>query len=193
MSAVSNTLAQALNVYKGGFAAIDRVAFVHFIILAIITTPPNYKWQLWLEETFPSHPARVGSATTGKKQDEKASLSIPNTIAKFALDQSLGASFNTLWFIVMINLLRGESFSHIVTIAQTVSCVQSASIVSLLTALSFSGLLPDAHGWLQVLAYCHNLEPCHCAIRPENDGRRISRSNLGNVSQFDTDVISGSP
>ncbi|KIW68438.1 hypothetical protein PV04_04384 [Phialophora macrospora] len=121
MSAVSNSLAQGFNAYREGWSAVDPVAFIHFIVLAIITTPPNYKWQLWLEETFPSKPKRLGSAGAGKKEvdtiveDEKTALSITNTAAKFLLDQTLGAGFNTLWFIVMVNLLRGESFNHIAT------------------------------------------------------------------------------
>ena len=126
MSAVSNTLAQGLNVYHQGSSAFDPVAFVHFIILAIITTPPNYKWQSWLEETFPSNPERAGPKMPEKKnddirnQDEKNPFSITNTIAKFVLDQTCGAGFNTIWFIVMINLLRGQTLSHILTIVQRV-------------------------------------------------------------------------
>ncbi|ETI24460.1 hypothetical protein G647_03829 [Cladophialophora carrionii CBS 160.54] len=124
MSAVSNSLAQGFNAYREGWSAIDPLAFIHFIILAIITTPPNYKWQLWLEETFPSNPKREGPAPAGKKEDDapveddKSALSITNTAAKFLLDQTFGAGFNTLWFIVMINLLRGKSFEHIATTVQ---------------------------------------------------------------------------
>ena len=127
MSAVSNTLAQAFNFYRDGPSAIDVVAFMRFIILALITTPPNYKWQLWLEETFPSNPKRAGPKTASKKADdtlakeETSSLSITNTAAKFFLDQTVGASLNTLWFIVMINLLRGQSLNHIITTVQRVS------------------------------------------------------------------------
>jgi protein Mpv17 len=127
MSALSNTLAQVLNVYREGLSAIDPVAFLHFIILAIITTPPNYKWQLWLEETFPSHPRRAVSQNAEKKQDdkpakeEKPALSVTNTVAKFLLDQSFGAGFNTIWFIVMLNLLKGQSFEFIMTTARNVS------------------------------------------------------------------------
>src|ERR1700761_2810171 len=92
MSAVSNTLAQSFNVYKEGFSAVDPVAFVHFIILAIITTPPNYKWQSWLEETFPTRPERAGKKKDDEKKrvqkEEPALLSITNTVIKFLLDQT---------------------------------------------------------------------------------------------------------
>ena len=59
-----------------------------------------------------------------KKEDETpvrqetTGLSITNTIFKFALDQTLGAGFNTVWFIVMINLLRGHGINHILTTIQ---------------------------------------------------------------------------
>ena len=61
MSALSNALAQSFTVYNEGFSAIDLTTFIHFVILAIITTPPNYKWQSYLEETFPSHPKSAQS------------------------------------------------------------------------------------------------------------------------------------
>ncbi|KAJ9617254.1 hypothetical protein H2200_000975 [Cladophialophora chaetospira] len=124
LSAVSNSLAQGLKAYREGWSSVDPVAFVQFIILAIITTPPNYKWQSWLEETFPTYPERANPQKAGKKEDdtlpkdEKTALSIPNTIAKFVLDQTFGAVFNTVWFIFMINLLRGQSFNHIITLVQ---------------------------------------------------------------------------
>ncbi|OAL22140.1 hypothetical protein AYO20_11240 [Fonsecaea nubica] len=133
MSAVSNTLAQILRAYRGsGGPYIDPVALVHFIIIAVVTTPPNYKWQLALERNFPTNPARsdevVDVARDKKKKSDRApgsagnkdkeSLSVTNTIAKFVLDQTIGASLNTIWFIIMINLLRGESLSYIMATIQ---------------------------------------------------------------------------
>ncbi|KIW92674.1 uncharacterized protein Z519_06521 [Cladophialophora bantiana CBS 173.52] len=126
MSAVSNALAQVLRAYRGGGAYIDPVALVHFIIIAVITTPPNYKWQLALERNFPTNPKRDNKAVDAKEKkdddkraaNEKETLSITNTIAKFVLDQTIGASLNTIWFIIVINLLRGESLNHIMTSIQ---------------------------------------------------------------------------
>ncbi|KIV86529.1 hypothetical protein PV11_02136 [Exophiala sideris] len=123
LSAASNTLAQGFRVYReGDLSAIDPVAFIQFILFAIISTPPNYKWQLWLEETFPSNPKQdVGVA---KKKDDtekdagKETFSIANTIAKFLLDQTIGAVGNTLLFIVVLNLMRGAGWSGIVTAVQ---------------------------------------------------------------------------
>ncbi|KIX99475.1 uncharacterized protein Z520_05051 [Fonsecaea multimorphosa CBS 102226] len=132
MSAVSNTLAQVLRAYRGGGggAFIDPVALVHFIIIAVITTPPNYKWQLALEKNFPTTRTSNDKVVDarGKREDsgggdaqavsKKETLSVTNTVAKFVLDQTIGASLNTIWFIIMINLLRGESLSYIITTIQ---------------------------------------------------------------------------
>ncbi|OAP64616.1 hypothetical protein AYL99_00588 [Fonsecaea erecta] len=127
MSAVSNTLAQVLRAYRGGGPFIDPVALVHFIIIAVVTTPPNYKWQLALERNFPTSTTSSddkGVDARKKKDDDapvaskKETLSVTNTVAKFVLDQTIGASLNTIWFIIMINLLRGESASHILTTIQ---------------------------------------------------------------------------
>ncbi|KIX08959.1 uncharacterized protein Z518_00037 [Rhinocladiella mackenziei CBS 650.93] len=127
ISALSNALAQGLTAYREqALSSIDPVAFFHFIILAVITTPPNYQWQLVLEETFPSNAKKDTQAVKKKdddvavndKDDEKETLSLANTIAKLLLDQSIGASLNTIFFIVMINLLRGATWSQALTAVQ---------------------------------------------------------------------------
>lgn len=124
LSAASNTLAQGFNVYReGNLSAIDPGAFIHFILFAIISTPPNYKWQVFLEESFPSHPKDTSAAK--KKDDDatdggKGTFSIVNTVAKFVLDQTVGAVMNTILFIVVINLLRGAGWSAVVTAVQKV-------------------------------------------------------------------------
>lgn len=46
------------------------------------------------------------------KLDEKENLSITNTIIKFLLDQSIGAIYNTAFFIAVINLLRGATYAQ---------------------------------------------------------------------------------
>lgn len=132
LSAISNTLAQGFNVYRDrAWSSIDPVAFFHFIFLAIITTPPNYKWQMALERNFPSSYKKKDSAAARKKKDDdaptpdekdggKETLSIANTLAKFVLDQTVGATLNTIWFIVMINFLRGATPSQILTTVQRV-------------------------------------------------------------------------
>jgi protein Mpv17 len=137
LAALSNILAQSFSYYEKGSSAIDPLTFFHFVILSIITTPPNFKWQMWLENTFPGKKAPIqkreetvdeklgvnGNGIVGTKKVEEGlgGLSIKNTAIKFCLDQTVGAAGNTLWFIVMINLLRGNGVGFIVETIRRVS------------------------------------------------------------------------
>ncbi|KIW54193.1 hypothetical protein PV05_06570 [Exophiala xenobiotica] len=120
LAAASNTLAQGFTIYRDQtLSAFDPVTLLHFVLYSVISTPPNYKWQLWLEDNFPSNPKKDVAAPEKKSDDakgeEKQTLSVTNTIAKFVLDQSIGAAFNTLLFITMINLFRGAGYDKIMT------------------------------------------------------------------------------
>jgi len=132
LAAASNTLAQGFTIYRDRtqtLSAFDPVTLFHFVLYSVISTPPNYKWQLWLEDNFPSNPKKKDVAAAPEKknddnvkgEEEKQTLSVTNTIAKFVLDQSIGAAFNTLLFITMINLFRGAGYDKIVTAVQRVS------------------------------------------------------------------------
>ncbi|EXJ91632.1 hypothetical protein A1O3_00182 [Capronia epimyces CBS 606.96] len=125
ISALSNTLAQGFTVYRErSLSSIDPVSFLHFIILAVISTPLNYQWQLALENHFPSTFKKDTVALKKKEdgttvQDEsREQLSIPNTLAKFILDQTVGSALNTLYFVAMINVLKGAGWSQVLTALQ---------------------------------------------------------------------------
>ena len=126
LAAASNTLAQGFTIYRDQtLSAFDPATLFHFVLYSAISTPPNYKWQLWLEDNFPSNPKKDAAASEKKngdvKSEEKETLSVTNTIAKFVLDQSIGAAFNTLLSITMINLFRGAGYDKIVAAVQRVS------------------------------------------------------------------------
>lgn len=76
--------------------------------IAVIMTPPNYIYQRFLEDTFPSK-GPSGLAANGKAKGEGKRLSKSNTLAKFCLDQSLGAMVNTAGFIVLAGLAKGKN------------------------------------------------------------------------------------
>lgn len=79
------------------------------MIIAIITTPPNYLYQRWLEDTFPARPAPRRQKQKTDEKPEETQLSMSNTITKFCLDQSIGAAANTVAFIILASLLNGKS------------------------------------------------------------------------------------
>ncbi|KAK3056616.1 hypothetical protein LTR09_002409 [Extremus antarcticus] len=86
-----------------------------------MSCPPNFVWQSWLEENFPGY---TSTGPPPKKTDEKAiksekRLNVTNTAIKFGLDQTIGATVNTLLFIAGIDLLRGRSFDAATADCQT--------------------------------------------------------------------------
>ncbi|RFU78952.1 hypothetical protein TARUN_3256 [Trichoderma arundinaceum] len=106
---------------------VDLSSILRFIVYTVITTPPNYRWQEFLEETFPTtteleeekslkdRPSNDAVTGTGGK------LNIANTAAKFVLDQALGAPVNTLLFICLMGQMNLQSYSHILSSVMSVS------------------------------------------------------------------------
>ena len=59
IACVSNTVAQSLDAYRKDLAFINHFSFItllRFLALDLITAPPNYKWQEFLEYRFPARP-----------------------------------------------------------------------------------------------------------------------------------------
>jgi hypothetical protein len=96
----------------------------------VLTTPPNYRWQEFLEQTFPTttepkeeeqspqdkpSPSPSQNAVTGGK------LNIGNTAAKFFLDQGLGAPVNTLLFICLMGQMNLQGYDGILSSVISVS------------------------------------------------------------------------
>ncbi|RYP69960.1 hypothetical protein DL771_005751 [Monosporascus sp. 5C6A] len=122
LAATSNFLAQALMAYrKETPLVIDWVPMFQFVLFALISTPPNFLWQEYLETTFPAYhssPTReaVASAAAGdEKELEREAregrlveprLNIGNTAAKFALDQTAGAAVNTFLFSAFMHSIQ---------------------------------------------------------------------------------------
>ncbi|CAG9940872.1 unnamed protein product [Clonostachys rosea f. rosea IK726] len=106
LSGVANILAQYIESYKNEVEfKIDWIPFFQFILFALLSTPPNFYWQSFLESTFPAHPP----APHPKKSDEPApppKLSIRNTLIKLALDQSVGSVVNNMLFALYSRAIR---------------------------------------------------------------------------------------
>ncbi|KAL7898386.1 hypothetical protein HDV63DRAFT_349937 [Trichoderma sp. SZMC 28014] len=109
LAAVSNILAQAITAYKNNATVtIDWVPVFQFVLFAVVSTPPNFLWQDFLESTFPAHPSPPPSKSSKEKNKDKSppKLSLTNTIIKFTLDQTVGAALNTLLFSTFTRSLR---------------------------------------------------------------------------------------
>ncbi|KAI1187072.1 hypothetical protein F5B17DRAFT_401161 [Nemania serpens] len=128
LSSLSNVLAQILECYRDEQPfAFDTALFLRFVIVALLTAPPNYMWQQLLERTFPAYerkpPAdsprdleKQRAATTpeagagaGPQPKTKPRLNVRNTLAKWFIDCiTVGAIFNTVAFFVLMGVLKGQ-------------------------------------------------------------------------------------
>ncbi|KAL7947197.1 hypothetical protein V8C42DRAFT_279263 [Trichoderma barbatum] len=115
LAALSNILAQAITAYRNNEAVtIDWVPVFQYVVFTIVSTPPNFLWQDFLESTFPAYPtpSKQQQPPSDSKKSPKSSpspapkLSLVNTILKFILDQTVGAALNTLLFSTFTRSLR---------------------------------------------------------------------------------------
>ena len=72
---------------------------MHFVIFTIISCPPNFFWQEYLEQKFPGYTIGIEGARTLNKQ---------NTARKLLLDQTLGAAINTFAFVAAMAAFKGR-------------------------------------------------------------------------------------
>lgn len=126
--------------------AFDTTEFLRFVILSFLTAPPNFKWQQLLERLFPAY--ETASSTLlplthlDKKEDTqeeddptqaKRKLNIKNTLTKWFIDcMTFGALLNTVAFLVLIGILKGQSKDQIVNHVRTVSTKPPSNVVQAL-------------------------------------------------------------
>ena len=94
---------------------------IHFVIFTLLNCPPNFLWQQYLEQRFPGYTG-PSSVTKGEKRVAvKKKLDVGNTIKKLALDQTVGATVNTVLFTAVIGSLKGLGGGDIVDAIKQVS------------------------------------------------------------------------
>lgn len=128
LTAISNVLAQVLSQYRAAGAApisINATPILHFVLLTILNTPPNFLWQEYLETSFPGHSPPPSTAVSEKgarvtAAPAKKKLNITNTLIKFSLDQTVGAVYNTVAFLVVMQAFKGASAGEIWEVVQRV-------------------------------------------------------------------------
>ncbi|KKO99927.1 hypothetical protein THAR02_07961 [Trichoderma harzianum] len=133
LNALSGVFAQGILAYRRGTACmqtvdgVDLSSILRFIVYTVLTTPPNYRWQEFLEQTFPTTTEEKEDKSVKDKQVHDAvtgtggKLNIANTAAKFILDQALGAPVNTLMFICLMGQMNLQSFNNILSSVISVS------------------------------------------------------------------------
>jgi protein Mpv17 len=108
----------------------DLAQILQFMLFTAIVAAPNYVFQIVLETWFPTRTVPKSlleqAHANNKKNDEEllrkhGQLDVRNTVIKFFLDQSLSATTNTMLFIVVIGLIKGQSLEYIRGAISTVS------------------------------------------------------------------------
>ena len=108
----------------------DLAQILQFMLFTAIVAAPNYIFQTVLEKCFPTRTLPKSlleqAHAKDKKNDEEllrkhGQLDVRNTVIKFFLDQSLSATTNTMLFIVVLGLIKGQSLEYIRGAVSTVS------------------------------------------------------------------------
>ena len=143
LSGISNILAQFFQARRNNKPlTIDPLEFARFIIVTLITCPPNFHWQQWLERTFPAYiePARGNDIplTEEKRRDSnvgdeasreasgsgvnKQKINWRNTFTKMFIDCiTLGALVNTVAFLVLMGVMKGQGPERLIATVKRVS------------------------------------------------------------------------
>lgn len=113
------------------FDEVELESILRFVIYSALVTPPNYKWQEFLERKWPSR-TPIDEPSPGSKSDSKSSeklsqavvkdrLNLTNTAVKFILDQSISAPLNTVAFLYLMGGMTFQSNAQIWSNIQNVS------------------------------------------------------------------------
>ncbi|KAK6446443.1 hypothetical protein FP744_10002693 [Trichoderma asperellum] len=120
LNGFSGVCAQGITAYRTkSFDEVELESIMRFVVYTALVTPPNYKWQEFLERKWPSRKP-ISKSTSGLKSSQTQSkdvaedrLSLTNTAVKFLLDQSLSAPLNTVAFIYLMGGMTFQSNSQI--------------------------------------------------------------------------------
>lgn len=115
------------------------------MLLSVLTCPPNYQWQVLLEKWFPAY-ARTSPAAENPKDGRdvekgvagqaenagsKPKLNFRNTLIKWFLDcMTVGALVNTVAFLVLMGLMKGQDMGMIGESLKAVSAIPCLSCLS---------------------------------------------------------------
>ncbi|KAL9614561.1 MAG: hypothetical protein Q9167_000930 [Letrouitia subvulpina] len=97
------------------FLSSKRPPVLALFVFSILSTPPNYLWQQYIEKKLPGYTNEkvesdrnsLGSTPGGKGITKKRRLHVKNTLVKVGLDQTIGALVNTIAYLGGLQLLRG--------------------------------------------------------------------------------------
>lgn len=121
LSVFSNVLAQLLTSYRHNTPfVLDWVPIFQFFTFNLLVTPPNFAWQTYLEDLFPSYeeppkPKKEGPAAKPTVLHPEPRLNYNHVWAKTLMDQTIGAIINTFFFALYMFSIQeamGHRYAH---------------------------------------------------------------------------------
>ncbi|KAL8644170.1 MAG: hypothetical protein Q9226_007902, partial [Calogaya cf. arnoldii] len=96
-------------------------------IYAILATPPNYLWQLYLERKFPGYDIEKreangevkGAESVGGGVTIKKKLNVANTLMKMVIEQTLGSVVNVALHLGIVRALQGVPVAECLQVVRT--------------------------------------------------------------------------
>ncbi|KAL7274823.1 hypothetical protein RUND412_002254 [Rhizina undulata] len=119
--------------------AFDFFRAYHFLLYALLSTPPNFYWGIFLEEFFPAYVARhylirgpekdgiyISEKYEGFSDESrvdftaagKLEFSWRNTLYKVALDQLVAGPLNALFYLCIMGSLNGLESSGLYSLIE---------------------------------------------------------------------------
>jgi hypothetical protein len=152
LSGISNILAQLFQARRSSKPfTLDPLELLRFILVTLITCPPNFHWQLYLERTFPAYLPTTSEKEGGdhipldeKRRDSnvgdeasrdvsgvgtarKPRINWRNTFTKMFIDCiTVGALVNTVAFLVLMGVMKGQGWEKLVRTVKRVSCFHTS-------------------------------------------------------------------
>lgn len=115
-------------------SAIDYRLIIQSMVFTALVTVPNHVFQSTLEYFFPTRtlPREEAVQAAGKEGRQRpevlrthGQLNIRNTAIKFLLDQTLAATTNTVLFIAVFGMMRGQTLEGVEDALRNVSSIGS--------------------------------------------------------------------
>lgn len=139
LNALSNVLAQVISRWRAHTPfAFNWMEFFRFTVVMFLLSPPIFYWQMWMESNWPGEPrsrhqdylpvasdfelddvgrdsldSHTARPAEDPKQQMSAKLRWRNIWIKWLLDNSFGAVWYTLLFIILIEIFKWHNIFQI--------------------------------------------------------------------------------
>jgi hypothetical protein len=137
----SNVIAQRLKAWSESKPFVfDRVLFLQFAFMVVLTAPINFHWQCWLERTFPGWKTVKQERLPGASEEEKGMILKEDGEDKKMVEEevrvrdwwnifrkwftdciTMGALLNQSMFLILMGLMKHKTIALIVQDFRNVS------------------------------------------------------------------------